>query len=137
MPGKRSAQSDELTEFKAEVQHGQTLITQQPELIEIQSGQLAEQRRVASKQIDVLEVQRGELEASVAQREREAGESESAQTAMVTTWFSSRRIDATFYPGSASPSRCRGATAWGRTSATLRTCRSSRCASSSTTWWST
>ena len=83
------AQSQELGVLRTEVEHGQTMIGQQAKLIEIQAGQLDEQRKLTAEQIGVLELQRRDLEASLAQREREADERRAAQAAMVATWFGS------------------------------------------------
>ncbi len=92
-------QSEELTAFKTEVQHGQTLIGQQSELIKIQSGQLEEQCKLTTEQIGVLELQRKDLEESLDQRKRDAEERGSAQAAMVTTWFGCREITITEWAG--------------------------------------
>ena len=61
-------------------------VSDQADMLGIQSGQLAEQRKINAEQTRVLDLQAKELQESLEQREREARERRSAQASQVFVW---------------------------------------------------
>jgi hypothetical protein len=65
-------------------------VTDQAEMLKIQSDQLGEQRKINERQVAVLELQHRELEASLKQRVADATAARSSQASKIYVWIENR-----------------------------------------------
>jgi hypothetical protein len=86
-------QSEEVNAIEKQVQDQETLVSQQADVLKVQSGQLElqqqqlhEQRALNAKQTEVLELQARELSESLDERKRETGVRRRAQATRVFIW---------------------------------------------------
>jgi hypothetical protein len=75
-------------------------VSDQAEMLQIQSGQLAEQRKINAEQTKVLELQATELRESIDERKREAEQRHRDQASRVFVWEERGKDEVNFPPDS-------------------------------------
>ncbi len=72
-------------------------VSDQASMLQVQSEQLAEQRKVNAEQIGVLALQAAELRESLEQRQRDADEQRRSQATRVTAWLGTHKESKAFW----------------------------------------